>query len=143
MWGRRSGHADTRSRRRGVLPGPGRGDARAGSRRAAERDATVAEVCRVPDVLDTSLPADRLARRDDVDAVVVLGSVVAGDTDHDQVVAHTAARSLDEVSRQRDTPVAFGVAGPDMSAAEARERVDAGVEAVDAAVETLAALPPA
>jgi 6,7-dimethyl-8-ribityllumazine synthase len=111
--------------------------------RADERDATVAEVCRVPGVLDASLPADRLARRDDIDAVVVLGSVVAGDTDHDQVVAHTAARTLDEVSLRRDTPVAFGVTGPDMSAAEARERVDTAAEAVDAAVETLAALPAA
>lgn len=36
--------------------------------RAVERDATVVEVCRVPGVLDTSLPADRLARREGVDA---------------------------------------------------------------------------
>lgn len=111
--------------------------------RVAARDGTVAEVCRVPGVLDASLPADRLARREDIDAVVVIGAVVAGDTDHDQVVAHTAARTLDEVSLRRDTPVAFGVTGPDMSGAEARERVDAGAEAVDAAFETLAALPAA
>lgn len=111
--------------------------------RVAARDGTVAEVCRVPGVLDASLPADRLARRDDVDAVVVIGAVVAGGTDHDQVVAHTAARTLDEVSLRRDTSVAFGVTGPDMSAAEARERVDAGAEAVDAVFETLAALPAA
>ena len=44
-----------------------------------------------------------------------------------------------EVSVRRDTPVAFGVTGPDMSAVEARERVDAAAEAV----ETLAALPAA
>jgi 6,7-dimethyl-8-ribityllumazine synthase len=107
---------------------------------AAERDATVVETVRVPGSYDTPLAADRLARREDVAAVVVLGAVVTGDTDHDHVIADAAAQGLTRVSLDRDTPVTFGVSGPGMSGAEARERVDKGAEAVYAAVEMVEAL---
>jgi 6,7-dimethyl-8-ribityllumazine synthase len=110
---------------------------------AADRDAAVVETVPVPGVYDAPLAADRLARRDDVDAVVVLGAVVTGDTDHDQVVAHAAARRLSDVSLRRDTPVTFGVTGPDMSSAEAEARVAKGARAVNAALDLLAALPEA
>jgi 6,7-dimethyl-8-ribityllumazine synthase len=107
---------------------------------AAERDADIVDSIRVPGSYDTPLPADRLARRDDVEAVVVLGAVVTGDTEHDRVIADATAQALTEVSLDRDTPVLFGVSGPGMSGAEARERVDKGAEAVYAAVEMVDAL---
>lgn len=108
---------------------------------ADERDAEVVETVRVPGVYDAPLAADRLARRDGIDAVVVLGAVVTGDTDHDQVVAHAAADKLADVSLDRDCPVAFGVTGPDMSSAEAHERIEKGAGAVHGALDVLAALP--
>lgn len=109
--------------------------------RIAGRDAEIAETVYLQGVYDTPLGADRLARRDGIDAVAVLGTVITGDTDHDQVVAHTAARKLADVGLQRDTPVAFGVLGPDMSAAEAHERIEYAADAVDIAVDTAEALP--
>ena len=108
---------------------------------AADADATGVETVRVPGSYDTPLAADRLARRDDVDAVAVVGTIVTGDTAHDRVIADAAAQGLTDVSLDRDTPVAFGVAGPGMSGAEARERVDKGAEAVNAAVEMVHSLP--
>ncbi|KYH25853.1 6,7-dimethyl-8-ribityllumazine synthase [Halalkalicoccus paucihalophilus] len=102
---------------------------------AAERDAEIAETLRVPGAYDSPLAADRLARREAIDAVVVIGAIVTGDTDHDRVIAQSAADGLTEVSLKRDTPVAFGVSGPGMSGAEARERVVKGAEAVDAAID--------
>ncbi|QLH81563.1 6,7-dimethyl-8-ribityllumazine synthase [Halosimplex pelagicum] len=108
---------------------------------ADRRDATVAERVAVPGVYDAPLAADRLARRDDIDAVVALGVVITGDTDHDRVVTHAAARQLSAVSVDRDTPVTFGVQGPNMSAAEARERIEKGARAVDAAVDLVESLP--
>ncbi|UWG51572.1 Riboflavin synthase beta-chain [Halalkaliarchaeum sp. AArc-CO] len=102
---------------------------------AQERGATVAETVYVPGVYDSPLAADRLARRDAVDAVAVVGAIVTGDTDHDRVIADATAQGLTEVSLDRDTPVTFGVSGPGMSGAEARERIDKGAEAVDAAVD--------
>ncbi len=107
---------------------------------AADHGATVVETVRVPGTYDTPLAADRLARRDDVDAVAVVGCVIAGDTDHDQVIARAATQGLTDVSLDRDTPVTLGVTGPGMSAAEARERTDAGAKAVDGAVELVEAL---
>jgi len=102
---------------------------------AAERDAEVAVERSVPGVYDSPLAADRLARREGIDAVAVLGAVVTGDTDHDQVIARSTADSLTEISLDRDTPVTFGVSGPGMSGAEARERTDKGAEAVHAAID--------
>ncbi len=108
---------------------------------AADRGADVVELLDVPGSYDTPLAADRLARRDDVDAVAVLGAIVTGDTDHDQVIADAAARGLTDVALDRDTPVTFGITGPGMSAAEAEERVDKGAGAVESAVDLVEALP--
>jgi 6,7-dimethyl-8-ribityllumazine synthase len=109
--------------------------------RAADAGADVVETVRVPGSYDAPLAADRLARRDDVDAVAVVGAIVTGDTDHDQVIADATAQALTRVSLDRDTPVTFGVSGPGMSGAEARERVHKGADAVEAAVDLTEELP--
>jgi len=102
---------------------------------AADAGADVVEAVRVPGAYDAPLVADRLARRDDVDAVAVLGAIVTGDTDHDQVIGSALAEQLSEVSVSRDTPVTLGVSGPGMSGAEARERVTKGAAAVESAID--------
>ncbi len=107
---------------------------------AADAGAELVATTHVPGAYDAPLAADRLARRDDVDAVAVVGAIVTGDTDHDQVIASAAAEKLTDVSLDRDTPVTFGVAGPGMSGAEARERVEKGAAAVESAVSLTEAL---
>ena len=108
---------------------------------AADAGAEVGDTVEVPGAYDAPLAADRLARRDAVDAVAVVGAIVTGDTSHDQVIADATAQALTRVSLDRDTPVTFGVSGPGMSGAEARERVEKGAEAVNAAVEMVRTLP--
>ncbi|MEF8776889.1 MAG: 6,7-dimethyl-8-ribityllumazine synthase [Haloarculaceae archaeon] len=108
---------------------------------AGERDAEVFETVTVPGAYDTPLAADRLARRDDVDAVAVLGVVVTGDTDHDQVIADAAAKALADVSLDRDTPVTLGILGPGMSTAEAEARTSKGGEVVHSALDLVETLP--
>ncbi|MFC3956941.1 6,7-dimethyl-8-ribityllumazine synthase [Halovivax cerinus] len=110
---------------------------------AADAGAEIGAVVPIPGVYDAPLAADRLARRDEIDAVVVVGSVITGDTDHDQVISDATAQRLSDVSLDRDTPVTFGVTGPGMSAAEARERVENAQKAVDGALDLLDALPAA
>ena len=73
----------------------------------------------------------------------MIGAVVTGDTDHDQVIAQSCADALTEVSLDRDTPVTYGVSGPGMSGAEARERTDVGGRAVESALSLLDELPDA
>jgi len=102
---------------------------------AADRGADVVAEVEVPGSYDTPLAADRLARRDDVEAEAVLGAIVTGDTDHDQVIGHAAARKLADVAVDRDTPVTLGITGPGQSGAEADERVDKGAEAVESAID--------
>ena len=117
-------------------------DMEAAARKAArERDAEIVATVAVPGSYDTPLAADRLARREDVDAVAVLGAIVTGDTDHDEVIADAAAQGLTDVSLDRDTPVAFGVIGPGMSAAEAKARSDYGATAVESALDLVEVLP--
>jgi 6,7-dimethyl-8-ribityllumazine synthase len=108
---------------------------------AAERDADIVATVEVPGSYDTPLAADRLARRDDIDAVAVLGAIVEGDTDHDEVIADAAAQGLTDVSLDRDTPVAFGIIGPGMSTAEAKARTDYGGTVVESAVDLTEELP--
>ncbi|NUC72883.1 6,7-dimethyl-8-ribityllumazine synthase [Haloterrigena sp. SYSU A558-1] len=103
--------------------------------------AEVYETVRVPGAYDAPLAADRLARRDAVDAVAVIGTVITGDTDHDQVITDATAQRLSDVSLERDTPVTLGVTGPGMSAAEARERVENAGKAVDGALDLVDQLP--
>jgi len=98
-------------------------------------DATVVETLSVPGAYDTPLAADRLARRDDVDAVAVLGVVIEGDTDHDKVITDAAAQGLTDVSLDRDTPVTLGIIGPGMSKDEAKARTHKGGSAVTSAIE--------
>lgn len=108
---------------------------------AAAADAEIVETVEVPGSYDTPLAADRLARRDDVEAVVALGAIVTGDTDHDRVIANAAAQGLTDVSLQRDTPVTFGITGPGMSQAEAEERIEYGASAVRSAISLAEELP--
>ena len=113
-----------------------------GQEAAAEAGAEIVETIEVPGAYDTPLAADQLARRDDIDAVAVLGAIVTGDTDHDRVIADAAARGLTDVSLERDTPVALGVTGPGMSVAEAEERVEYGATAVESAISLAEELQP-
>ncbi|MCU4925208.1 6,7-dimethyl-8-ribityllumazine synthase [Halobacteria archaeon AArc-dxtr1] len=108
---------------------------------AGDAGVTVSETVHVPGAYDAPLAADRLARRESIDAVAVLGAVITGDTDHDRVIADAIAGRLADVSLERDTPVTLGVTGPGMSAAEARERVENAATAVEGAIDLATSLP--
>ena len=108
---------------------------------AQSAGAEVYETVTVPGVYDAPLAADRLARLETVDAVAVVGTVITGDTDHDQVITDAAAQRLADVSLERDTPVTLGVTGPGMSAAESRERIENAAKAVDGALDLVDELP--
>jgi 6,7-dimethyl-8-ribityllumazine synthase len=105
------------------------------ARSAADNDAEIVAALAVPGSYDTPLAADRLARRSDIDAGAVLGAIISGDTDHDQVIGNAAAQGLTDVSLDRDTPVTLGIIGPGMSQDEAEARTDKGASAVRSAIE--------
>ncbi|MFW6457827.1 MAG: 6,7-dimethyl-8-ribityllumazine synthase [Halodesulfurarchaeum sp.] len=110
---------------------------RSANEAAEAAGAEIVETVHVPGAYDTPLAADRLARQEHIDAVAVLGAIITGDTDHDQVIANACAQGLTKVSLDRATPVTFGVTGPGMSPEEAHDRTDKGGETVESAIALL------
>ena len=73
---------------------------------AAERDVVVADV---PGALELPLAAAVAARSGRFDAIVALGAVIKGETDHYDHVAREASSGLATVARETGVPVGFGV----------------------------------
>ena len=90
----------------------------------------------VPGVYDLPLAAKKLVERNDIDAVVALGAVIEGETEHDEIVMQHATRKLIDLAVQSGKPVTLGISGPGMSRVQALERVnDYARRAVEAAVK--------
>jgi 6,7-dimethyl-8-ribityllumazine synthase len=73
---------------------------------AAPSAVTVEEV---PGAFELPLAARAAAGSGRFDAVVALGAVIRGDTDHYEHIAREAAAGLAAVARETGTPVGFGV----------------------------------
>ncbi|RLG39010.1 6,7-dimethyl-8-ribityllumazine synthase [Candidatus Alkanophaga liquidiphilum] len=97
--------------------------------------ASVKRVLKVPGVFDMPLAVKMLLMDEDVDAVVTLGCVIEGATEHDEIVAQHAARKLMDLSLEFEKPVTLGVSGPGETRLEAQERVEYAKRAVEAAVK--------
>ena len=90
----------------------------------------------VPGVYELPLAAKKLVDRNDVDAVVTLGAVIEGDTQHDEIVMQHAARKLIDLSVESGKPITLGISGPGMTRIQALERVNEYARrAVEAAVK--------
>jgi 6,7-dimethyl-8-ribityllumazine synthase len=106
-----------------------------------ERDVAVFDL---PGAFELPLAAQAAARSRRYDAVVALGAVIEGETDHYEHVAREAAVGLGAVARETGVPVAFGVLTVRQER-QARERAapgpdNKGAEAARAAVMTALAL---
>lgn len=100
-------------------------------------------VLRVPGALE--LPVAALALADEgCDAVVAIGAVVRGDTDHYDIVVRESSAGVARVALETGVPVANSIlAVHDMSQAMARSEEGGGnraAEAVEAAIITARAL---
>jgi len=63
----------------------------------------------VPGAFELPLVAAALAEADDIDAVICLGAVIRGATDHYVYVCAEAAKGIATVARETRKPVMFGV----------------------------------
>jgi len=112
--------------------------------RAALADAGVEDVDRfeVPGAFELPLIASYAARSGHYAAVVCLGAVIRGETDHYDYVCGEAARGIQQVQLETGVPCGFGVLTVD-TIAQALERVtggskrDTGRHAAEAAVASL------
>jgi 6,7-dimethyl-8-ribityllumazine synthase len=102
----------------------------------------------VPGAFELPLVARALAQRVDVDAVLCLGLILKGETEHDRYVAQGVVHGVVQAGLQTDKPVLFGVltcstieqARSRALPADRGGREDKGREVARAAIETLAAL---
>lgn len=110
--------------------------------RAEKLGADVVTVVRVPGVWEIPLAVKALLAREDVDAVVAIGAVVKGETEHDVLIAETVGPALMRLQLEAAKPVGLGITGPGMTWAQAEARVRNAARAVDAVVRMAEQLQP-
>jgi 6,7-dimethyl-8-ribityllumazine synthase len=97
--------------------------------------AEVIETLYVPGAYDIPIAVKKILLEKKVDAVVTLGAVIEGATQHDEIVLQHAARKIMDLSLEYGKPVTLGISGPGMTRLEAHERVDYAKRAVESAVK--------
>jgi len=93
---------------------------------------------RVPGSLELPFAASTLAGEATPDAIVVLGVVVAGETQHHEHIAYATSYGVQKVALEKGVPVINGIlVTEDLEQAEARTRgkVDKGYHIAQAAIE--------
>ena len=102
--------------------------------KAKELKVTIKYSCMVPGAYDMPIVVDALLAKKDVDGVVTLGTIIKGQTKHDEVISHSTAKSLTELSLKHKKPVSLGISGPGMQERHAYARIrpvsERAVEAV-------------
>jgi 6,7-dimethyl-8-ribityllumazine synthase len=110
------------------------------ARRHAEFLGVEVIVVHVPGVFDMPVIVKKLLARKDIDGVVLIGAVIKGDTQHDEVIMHATAQAAAQMAAQTGKPVAFGVTGPGMTREQAVDRIDNAPRAVESVVRLLQTL---
>jgi 6,7-dimethyl-8-ribityllumazine synthase len=105
------------------------------ARRHAEfLGAEVSHVIHVPGVFDMPLAVKKLLKRKDVDGIAILGAVIKGDTNHDELITAPVASAAVNLALQFDKPIGLGITGPGMDRMQALDRIDNAKNAVESVV---------
>lgn len=97
------------------------------------------DIAWVPGAFEIPLIASKMARTDKYDALICIGAVIRGSTDHYDYVCNEVSKGIAQVSLNSDIPVMFGVLTTD-SIEQAIERAgtkagNKGFECAQGAVE--------
>ena len=97
------------------------------------------DIVRLPGAFEMPLVLDRIAQKDEYDAIVALGAVIRGGTPHFEYVAGECVKGMAQVTLKHGVPIAFGVLTVD-SIEQAIERAgtkagNKGGEAAATAIE--------
>jgi len=96
----------------------------------------ISHISMVPGAYDMPIIVDLLLNKKDIDAVVTLGAIIKGQTKHDEVISHAAAKALTDLSLKYQKPVSLGISGPGMQERHAYARIRPVAErAVEAVVK--------
>ena len=111
---------------------------KAAQERIKNQKAQLAKVVEVPGAFEIPLAVKKILQDKKIHAVVTLGAIIKGDTDHDEVIAHSIAKSLIDLSLGYHKPISLGVLGPNITWEQAEKRIKEYSErAVDTVIEVL------
>ncbi|WP_295483817.1 6,7-dimethyl-8-ribityllumazine synthase [uncultured Pseudomonas sp.] len=95
-------------------------------------------IIRVPGAFEIPLAVQKIAQRDEFDAIIALGAVIRGGTPHFEYVAGECTKGLAQVSMEFGVPVSFGVLTVDsIEQAIERSGTKAGNNGAEAALSAL------
>lgn len=95
-------------------------------------------IVRVPGAFEIPLVAKKLAKNDDIDAVICLGAVIRGDTPHFDYVCAEVSKGVAQVGLESEKPVIFGVVTSDnIDQAVQRAGVKSGNKGAEAAISAI------
>ena|SRR3989338_3962370 len=106
--------------------------------RANEIGVKIVKIIEVPGTFEIPLAVMTLLKDKNIDGVITLGTVIKGGTDHDNVVAHSVARKLLDLSIEYKKPVSLGISGPNITWQQSEKRIEEyAIRAVDSVVNML------
>lgn len=95
-------------------------------------------IVRVPGAFEIPLAAKKLAKKEDIDAVICLGAVIRGDTPHFDYVCAEVSKGVAHVGLESEKPVIFGVVTTDnVDQAVQRAGVKSGNKGAEAAISAI------
>ena len=94
----------------------------------------------VPGVFDMGPAIKKLLARRDIDGVVLIGAVIKGETQHDEVIMHAIAQVAAQLAAESGKPVGLGVTGPGMTREQAIDRIDNAKNAVESVLRMIKVL---
>ena len=97
--------------------------------------AEIIKIVKVPGVFDVGLAIKKLLEKKEIDAVVAIGAVIEGETEHDDIVIQQASRKIADLAIDYGKPVGLGISGPGMSRLQAQARIERAKGAVEAVVK--------
>lgn len=109
-------------------------------RHAESLGVEVARTVHVPGVYDMAPVVKALLQRKEIEGVVMIGAVIKGETNHDELISHAIARAGIELAIQFDKPVGLAITGPGMTDEQAVARIDNAKNGVEAVVRVVHAL---
>ena len=105
---------------------------------ARSLDEKIIKKIHVPGAFEIPFAAKKLFKDKKIDAVVALGAVIQGETDHDIIIVNSVSQKLMELSLQYNKPLGFGIIGPRVTWQQAEKRASQYSErAVKTAIEMI------
>ena len=106
--------------------------------RAKELKVDIVRIVEVPGAFEIPFAVGELLESKKIQAVATLGTIIKGNTNHDEVIAHAIAKKLLDLSIEYKKPVSLGISGPNITWEQSKKKIEEyATRAVDSVVEML------